>query len=784
MKDYRFIGKDTFRKEGWNKVTGRAQYIDDENEMGTLHAKLLTSSYAHAYIDQIDTLEAMGMPGVHAILTGADYKYLVGSTIVDRPILAYEKVRYFGEPIAIVIADTEAIAEKALQVIQVKYTKLQIVQSPLQAYKDNSVLVHEELSPYRKRETGIQSEPGTNIANKTKICKGDVQTGFNTSDIIIESEFNIPMSDHMAMETRCVKAEIKPDGDVFIFSTSQAPFEIKKQLSETFQLDENKVHVYVPLVGGGYGGKVAVQLEYLAYIASQAVEGRRVKLHNSREEDIVTSPGRVGLHATVKMGVTKEGKLQAVELFYLFEGGAYADKSINVSKSAALAGIGPYSLENLSCDSLCMYTNHPYATASRGFGHTESTFVIERALDIIAQKLNMCPIELRLKNIIQPGDTTPSQVVVNKSTIGDPVSCLLRLKEIIKNDNGWYTEHSNGKVHATGISMGWKSSTTPTDASAGAVLTFNADGSVNINCAAIEIGQGAKTVLAQIVAEKMKMDITDVHIKMEVDTQVAPHHWETAASRTTYLAGNAVIAATEDAIKQLKQTASTLLGYPVEKLVMANKKISVDGFPNATVDFSKIVLGYVNPKGEVIGFPVVGRGTFIFKGLTDIDAKTGKGNAGPDWGVVAQAVEVELDLRDYTYKIIRAVSVVDAGKVLNQKTAMGQIMGGMSMGLSMASREGFLYDKNGKILNPQFRSYKVLHYGEQPEYIVDFIETPCEGAPFGARSLGENGMIGMYAALANSISIAADVSIHTLPITPESLWKAKQEGRSYSDDTF
>ncbi|ENQ3079002.1 xanthine dehydrogenase family protein molybdopterin-binding subunit [Bacillus cereus] len=775
MERYRVIGKSVKRKESADKVTGRAKYINDEIEIGTLYAKLLTSPYAHAYIKSINIREAQKVQGVHAVVTGADYPILVGSSIVDRPLLAFEKVRYFGEPVALVVADTEAIAKEATARIRVIYEELPIIRSPLQAYNETNILVHEHVEQY-KLEEKVYPKPHTNIANRTKIRKGDIEKGFANSDFIACETFSFRQSDHAAMETRCARVEMKPNGDVIVHSTSQAPFEIKRQLSEAFQIDEGKVIVHVPLVGGAYGGKTAVQLEFLAYIASKSAGGRRVTLRNSREEDFITSPVHIGLQAKVKLGCTKDGKLQAAEILYLFDGGAYADRAVTMSKAAGLDCTGPYAIENVWCDSLGMYTNHTYATSFRGFGHSEYTFVMERMIDMLAKKLGMCPLMFRLKNAIRPGDTTPTQVLVTPSNTGDVVACLQKLQSLINWEEGKKVILSNGMVRAKGVSCFWKNSTTPKHAGAGAVLTFNGDGSVNINCGAVEIGQETKTVLTQMVAEKMNMNVDDVHVMMEVNTQVSPKHWKTAASRTTLLVGNAVVMAAEDAMRQLCQTASNLLGYPAEELEIVGKEVYVKTNPNLHVPFSKIALGYVDASGNVKGTEVVGRGSYVMEGITDIDYETGKGKQGPEWGVGAQAVEVEFNPKDYTYRLLNAVTVADAGTILNKKGAETQIMGAMSMGLSFATRETFHYDAKGRNLNHQFRSYKVIHYGQQPKYIVDFVEVPHKEAAFGSRGLGEHGIIGMPAALANGLSIATGISLRNLPLTPELIWKEMQKG--------
>lgn len=783
MKQYHIIGKSVKRKESADKVTGRAKYVNDEIEMGTLYVKLLTSVYAHAFIESIDIRKAKKIPGVHAVITGADYPILVGSSIVDRPPLAYEKVRYFGEPIALVVADSEAIAKQAVTQIRVTYKKLPVVHAPLQAYLERDVLVHENLEQYELEEE-VYPEVHTNIANRTKIRKADIREGFVNSDVIAEETFSFRQSDHAAMETRCVKVEIKPDGEVIVHSTSQAPFEIKRLLSKAFQIEEEKIIVHVPLVGGAYGGKTAVQLEYLAYLASKTVGGRRVIIRNSREEDFITSPVHIGLQAKVKLGCTKNGKLQAAEILYLFDGGAYADRAVMISKAAGLDCTGPYSIKHVSCDSLCMYTNHPYATSFRGFGHAEYTFVIERMIDILANKVDMCPFEFRIKNAIELGDTTPTQVAVTKSNTGDIKACLKKLKSLVSWEEGNRIILPNGKIRAKGISCFWKNSTTPNNAGAGATVTFNSDGSININCGAVEIGQGTKTILTQMVAEKMNMSVKDVSVRMEVNTQITPKHWKTAASRTTHLVGNAVVNATEDVRKQLLDTAANLLGTPAHELTIANKTVYVKTNPDIYVPFSKIVFGYVDSNGNVAGSQIIGRGTYVFEGITKIDYETGKGQPGPEWGVGAQAIEVEFDPQAYTYQLIKAITVADAGRVLNRKGAETQIIGAMSMGLSFATRETFHYDSYGRVLNYQFRSYKVMHYGQQPKYIAEFVEVPHNQAAFGSRGLGEHGIIGMPAALANAISIAAIISLRQLPLTPELIWKVKQEKENGVYDTI
>ncbi|TDF98334.1 xanthine dehydrogenase family protein molybdopterin-binding subunit [Paenibacillus piri] len=764
------VGKSVPRKETWEKVTGTTKYMDDISRPGLLHAQIAVSPHAHATIKSIDTSGAWKIPGVRAVITGEYYPILTGSPLADRPPIAIGKVRYYGEPVALVVADQEYNAEMAALQIKAEYELLPVVRSPSEAYQQEAPLVHEHLAAYKRHEE-VYPEPGTNIANRTKIRKGNMEEGWNHSDHIIEVRVALPQSDHAAMELRCSIAEILPDGQVNIHSASQSPFVIRRAISQSFHIPLHKVIVHTPLVGGSFGGKAAIQLEFLAFLASRAVDGRAVKLVNSRELDMISSPVHIGLDARIKLGCNREGRLTAAEILHLFDGGAYSDRGAIMSRAGATDCTGPYRIDNVRCDSLCMYTNHPYSTSFRGFGHPELTFAMERAMDLLADQVNMDPLEFRFHNAIGPGDTTPTQTLLDRSNVGDLPMCIAKLKTLIHWDDRPRKEIEGHLIKANGVCCFWKNSNTPTDAGAGAVIVFNPDGSVNLLCGAVEIGQGTRTALTQILAERLRMDDRMVHISTGVNTETDPDHWKTVASRSTFLVGNAILEAADDAIEQLKNTASIVLECSPAELDVGEGKVYFKNRSEIGIQIEKIANGYRFPNGNTIGGQVIGRGSYAMRNLTLLDPETGKGNTGPEWTVGAQAVEVELNTRDYSYKIVKAAAVIDAGKVINPKLARGQITGGMSIGLSFASREAFLFDPNGAIINPQLRTYKLIRYGEQPEYRVDFVETPHREAPYGLRGIGEHGLIGMPAALASSLSTAAGVALYQLPLTPESIWR-------------
>jgi len=769
------VGVTVIRKGAYSKVTGEAKYSDDFVLPSILTAKIVTSTQAHARIKKIDLSKALAQTGVKAILTGKDHSLLCGPIIKDRPPLAKEKVRYYGEPVALVVANSEYQAAHAASLIKVEYEALPAVLSPSEAIAPGATLLHENLGDYQIAVLDNYPKAKTNICGHIKIRKGDIGV-LEDCDVVIEGHFSLPQSDHVAMEPRTARAKIDADENVFIKTSSQSPFEVKKMIAELFALDPGKVIVEVPFVGGGFGGKSAVQLETLALMASKAVGGAEVRITNSRENDFVSSPCRMGLEATIKLGATKEGLLKAAQMTYLVDTGAYSDIGPRLAKAVAVDCSGPYYIENIFCDSLCVYTNHPYVTAFRSFSHESSTFCIERMMDKLAHKLKIEPAELRRRNSLMPGFTSPTQVRITNSNFGDLLSCIDRVKELIGWNEGIYIDAGNDVVRAKGIACLWKTSNSPPDAHSSAFITFNQDGSVNLNCGCVECGPGMKTTAAQILSEKLQMDIKRVNVNMDVNTKYNPEHWKTVASMTTYMLGNAVLQAAEDAIRQLKSLAAVIIKCHPEDLEIGEERVYLKQDPTIFLPFAELVHGHRYPNGNSIEGPVLGRGSFIMSNIDLLDKETGKGKSGPAWTVGAQAVEIEFDKKEYTYRFLKAATVIDAGKVINPKIAEGLVKGGMCMGLGLGSREHFTYDQEGRFEDTSLRSYKVMHFGQTPQYLVSFVETPQIDAPYHARGIGEHGIIGIPAALANALSLAAQVEFDQFPITPELIWQLKTGG--------
>lgn len=769
------VGKNIQRKEAWDKVTGRAQYTDDLPKVGILSARLLTSTYAHARIVHIDISKAMAIKGVKSILTGADCPELFGPLLQDRPALARDVVRYAGEPVAMVVAVDEPTAENAARLIEVEYSQLPVVLTPSQALTDGAPLVHGQTNGYKKIMEDVYPERGTNIASHYQIRKGNCQQAFAQCEFIVQKQFFLPPSGHLPMEVHVARAEISADGTVHIATSSQAPYAVRKHLAETFMIPAGQVQVRVPFVGGGFGGKAPVTFEILAFLASKSVGGKAVQLTIPREQDMASAPCHIGLEANIKIGVNKNGIIEAAEMVFWLDCGAYTDISPYMTKAIAVDCTGPYHVKNLSCDALCVYTNHTYATSFRGFAHEAYTFCIERVLDILARKCSLDPLELRIRNAIRPGSLTPSRVVCSDSLMGNLPQCLNQVKQLSQWDGGDPVEIKKDTVSVKGVACFWKTENPPTNAISGALITFNHDGSVNLNTGVVEMGSGGQTHLAQMLAEKLKIDSQQVHVVMDVDTRVAPEHWKTVASLTEYMAGHAVVRAADDLISQLKNNGAQAFGCLPEAVEVAHGRVYCISNPEQFIAFKDIAQGYKAQDGSSIGEPVLGRGGFMLKGLCMLDRQTGQGKTGPDWSLGAQVVEIEADLKTYTYRIISASTVMDVGKVINPEAMRAMIAGGMAMGISLASRESYSYDAQGIPQTPNLRTYKLLHIGQEPDYRVGFVETPENNSPYGVRSYSEHGIIGIPAALGNALSAAFGIELVSLPLTPERIWQKFKE---------
>jgi CO/xanthine dehydrogenase Mo-binding subunit len=635
------VGSSTPRKEAQDKVTGRAKYNDDITLPGISYVAVKLAERAHARIDLIDTQKAREIPGVQAIITGGDTTLLCGEVLADRPPIARDVVRYWGEPVALVVASNERVARQAAAAIRVVYIPLPVVNAPHEALRPNAPLIHPNLAHYVIAQNPVYPEAGTNIADHARVRKGDMTHGWAQAEEVVVVDCHLPQIDHAAMETRSTVLEILPDGRVLVHSSSQAPFEVQKTLAQYFHLDQGQVVVTAPLVGGAFGGKAAIQLEILAYLASQAIGGRAVKLANPREQDMAMSPVGMGLDAHIRLGATRDGELVAADITFLMDIGAYTDSAPRVARAIAAQCTGPYHVPNVTCDVLAVYTNHTYTTAFRGFGHMPMTFAIERAVDKLAEQLDMDPLILRRRNALRPGATSPTQARLTESNLGNLPACLDRLQELLHWPGPRAISVGPDTVRTQGIAAFWKTSSSPPNAVSGAIVTMNQDGTVNLSTGAVEFGPGTKTTAAQILAERLHMNIDHIYIHVDVNTQTDPEHWKTVASLSTYMVGRAVSEAAEDLIQQLKNLGAIALRCSPSDLMVANETVYLRDDPSILVKFSDIAHGFKFKEGDTIGGQRIGRGSFVIRHLNLLDEESGEGRPGPGWTVGAQGVEIE-----------------------------------------------------------------------------------------------------------------------------------------------
>jgi len=771
VKEYSYIGKDVPRVDAVEKVTGMAKFAVDIKILGMLYAKVLKSPHAHARILSIDASKAEKLPGVKAVLTGKEIPLKVGIYVADRDVLAKEKARWVGDPVVVVAATSEEVAEEAVKLIEVKYKELKSVFDPREALKKDAPLVHENLHEYAHSPV-FSPVPNTNIANNFKLRKGDVKKGFEEADIIVENEFFQPQVDHVPMETHACIGQYLPDGRINIWTSAQSPFAIRYLLGASLGVPVYKINVYVPYVGGGFGGKAGINLEPLVVLLSKKAGGRPVKFVPTREEEFTTAPIRQGIYARIKTGVKKNGKITAEEIEFIWDAGAYADYGVNIGRASGYTCVGPYEVPNIKCDSLTVYTNHPYGTAFRGFGHLELLWPIERQMDMVARKIGMDPVEFRLKNILRPGSITATGEKLRE----DAGRLDLCIKAVTKALN-WGKENEApkepGKFRGKGIAALCKAPAIPSNASSSALVKFNEDGSAVVLIGDTEIGQGTATAMAQIAAEELGLPIEKINVLWKRETDFSPYNWQTAASRGTFMSGNAVIAACEDAKEQIKAIAAQVLRVPKEALIVAKERVFLPERPEVGLPLRAVVMGYTYPNGNAIGEPVIGRGGYIARGMTHLDLETGQGRPAIKWTFGAHGVEVEVDTATGEVRILRAVSAFDVGKALNPLLVKGQIYGGFIQGMGIALMEEYIYNEKGATLNNNLTDYKIPRAPDIPdEHIPVIVETPQRDGPYGARGIGELSMIAIPSAIGNAIYDAVGVEIKNLPMSPEKVWKA------------
>ena len=767
---YKLVGKPVQRIDAFEKVTGMTKFVADMETPGMLYSKFLRSPYAHARIVRVDIEKAQQHSGVVAVITGQAFPYRMGLYVRDKMVLAKDKVRWAGEPVAAVAAETEEAAEEAIDLIEVEYQPLPAIFDVNEALKPGAPLVHEELSQYEHSPV-FKPVPGTNIANIFKVRKGDIKSGFDKASVVVENEFSMPQVSHVAMEPRASIAQYFPDGSVEVWSCAQSPFAVRYILSNALGIPLQKINVHVPHVGGGFGGKAGINFEPVVVLLSKFSGGRPVKLLLTREEEFTTAPLRQGFYGWVKTGVDIVGKIVAEQMRYLYDAGAYADYGVNIGRAAGYSCTGPYEVPNIHCDSITVYTNHPYGTAFRGFGHLEFLWAIERQLDIIADKIGIDPVELRLRNALHPGSIT-----VTGEKLGEHVGRVDQCIRTVAEQIGWGRKDppsKDGKLYGIGIAALWKAPAMPPNAGSSAIIRFNEDGSANLSVGVTEIGQGTTTSLAQMAAEELGMPVEKIRVVPERITDLTPYSWQTVASRNLFMEGKAVINAARDAREQILKMASQALKVSESELELENETVYPKNHPERGISLQQFAMGYTYPNGNAIGGPVIGRGSYVAPGLTYLDPETGQGLPALDWTFGAQGVKIELDPCTGGIRVLKVTSAFDVGKTINPLLVSGQVYGGVLQSLGIGLMEGYVYNDQGVMLNSNLTDYKIARASDMPEeHQVTLIENPEPEGPYGARGIGELTMLSIPPAIAGAIFNATGVQLFNIPMTPELVWTA------------
>ena len=762
----KFVGTSVKRVDGVKKVTGSLKYVDDIKLSKMLYVAVKRSPHPHAKILNINFEKALAIKGVKDIITGDLFTKRGGLYLEDKNFLAVGKVRYRGEAVVAVCATSEEIAQSALEFIDIEYEVLPAVTNAKDAMKPDSPLVHPDLGEYKWAPVFFPV-PGTNISNHYTLRKGDAKKAFETADFVVENEFYVPHVQHVPIETHTAIAQMDADGFMTVWASCQSPYAVRQALSEAFDLPLNRLRVLSPAVGGGFGSKAGTTLEGILIPFAKKFPDHPVKLTYSRQDEFENAYVRQGLHARIKTGVNKDGKIIAVENEFIWDGGAYNEYGVNIAKAAGYASAGPYDIENVYTDSYCVYTNHPVGGPYRGFGMSEIHFGIEQNLDMVAEQIGIDPVEIRRINGMKPGGVTGTGEVVEVAGL---MECLdIAVEEIKFYEKSEST--SPTKVRGKGIACGWKAPSMPTNAASSAIIKLNEDGTAHLLVSAQDIGQGSDTVMTQIAAEVLSISPEKITIRTG-DTDQTPYEWQTVASRITYSAGRAVFEAANDAMNQLLELAQIKIGLSKRDLELRDGYVVSKIYPDRKVAISELALGLTFEDGSGIHGPIIGRGAFIPPNVRNADKKTGLGeHPVVFWTYGAQGIEVEVDLETGAVKILKVVSVFDVGKVMNPQLLEGQMEGAIAQGIGTALFEELML-KDGKVLNPSFVDYKIPTADDMPEMVIKFVENPEDTGPFGARGVAEPAMVPTAPAIANAIYAATGIRLNTMPLTAERVLNA------------
>ena len=758
------VGTNVTMVGGLAKVTGAVNYAPDLVLPRMLYAKALRSPYAHADLLRVDASKAEKLPGVVAVITRDDLTGLspyFGPVVDDQPVVATDRVRHVGEVVALVAAESREIAEESLELIEVEYRELPAVFDLLEAVKPGAPVLH-----FQRNETsaGVHREefnfaPGGNICSVYHVEDGDIKKGFEEAEDIFENVYTLPPVQHGHIEPHAATAYWEPSGKLVIYSASQNPSGVQEQLAQIFKLPENQVRVIVPPLGGGYGGKTHARLEpALALIARKA--RRPVQWVLTRDEVFLTGR-RYGAVVKIKTGFKKDGRIVARQVETFYEVGAYALNGPVNAKTGCYVSSGPYNIPNRSLTTYSVYTNLPPTGPFRGVGVSHVCWAYESEMDDIARRVGMDPLELRLQHLVKEGDVF---VTGEKLVSVGVTDCLKRTADAL----GWKGKEEqapavpeDNRVRGNGLAVTIKSTTTPTTSSAS--VRLNADGSAVLLTSSVDMGQGALTSLAQIVADELGLPFEKVTVSSP-DTDMTPYDKSTSSSRTTFHMGQAAQKAAREIRNQLLDVTARALEARVEDLELKDGAVCVRGVPEKRLSITEIFKARF---GSSVGSMFGGH---CFKTEGGLNPKTGKGKAAAFWFFSACGAEVEVDIQTGKVRVLRAVTAVDAGKAIHPRQCDLQNEGSMLSGLGSALFEEMVYD-NGQPINSNFLEYMLPSMEDQPLDFTSFIvETPHPDGPYGAKGVGEAGLPPMAPAIGNAIANAlGGVRIRDLPMKPDKI---------------
>ncbi|MDP2931543.1 MAG: xanthine dehydrogenase family protein molybdopterin-binding subunit [Chloroflexota bacterium] len=791
MAEYSVVGKSPIRLDALDKVTGEAKYCTDIKVPGMLYAKVLRSPYPHARIISIDTSKAEALPGVRAVVTGKDApEKRYGGYIRDQHALCKFIVRHVGDAVAGVAADTLEIAERAVDLIDVKYEQLPAVYDLEEAWGTSPpAVVHPDLPKYEKFVAqGLYihlDNDRPNVAHHHRVYHGDVEKGFKEADHIFESKFVVPRIQHVPFEPHICIIKPESNGSLTIWAGRQSIFRIKGHFCAAFNLPPSKVRVISSFyVGGGFGNKAMLRAEPV--IALLAMKTKRPVRHAFTRDEMYTAGGtRIPMVVFIKDGVKKDGTIVAREMRVLLGIGGYADSGVLVCRNSSFGAIGTYKVPNMKLDSYAVYNNEPVVTPFRGFGSSQWIFAIESHMDMMAEKLGMDAVELRRKNVQREGDENGNGEIAHSHGARE---CLDKVAEYLewgkppaKAEGPW----RRGK----GLAIGNKYSVAPT--SAMAIVRFWEDGTVEVRHNADEIGQGVNTAMAQIAVEELggSMDKTIVRWG---DTDTDSYFPQGSTSqRTTYQLGNAVYLAAQDAKRQIFELAAPKLKAKPEDLAIKAGKVFIKSDPSKSINATDIFTAdrpippgqfgeYVPKYGEIIG-----RGMWVQNYAPEnpdngqIDpALARKGlRLVSFYGHSCQGAEVAVNTETGEVKLLKLGAASDMGFPINPKMCEQQMESGLIQGIGSALWEEVILDK-GVVLNPNLRDYKIPDAVNMPKnenFKTFMTPAPHKDGPYGAKGCGETQMTPSAAVIANAVYNAVGVRIKQIPLTRERILKALKE---------